>query len=178
MRRLYCKAKGLPVCIVFGVVFGVLGLPAAAQAPAQSGPATPGPAIDQVIANQDYLKLCAIEPQLNFFQHICQQRHADKAQEIKDAWLVFTIRNRDNLRQVRQACVSSRRWPALGQKLRQDEKKAVAEWLKKPLEEVNAFCDKMPASLQDTAIEQFFVRAVDRLGNAPPPSPAARKPGE
>ncbi len=172
MRRLYCKAMGLPVWVVCTVFW----LPVLAQMPVPpQGPAQGGPAIDQVVSNQDYLKLCAVEPQLNFFQSICQQRHADQAQDIKDAWLVFTIRNRDHLRQVRQACVSSRRWPALGQKLRQDEKKAFAEWQKKPLEEVNAFCDKMPASLKDDALEQFLVRALDRLGSVPP---AAPKSGE
>ncbi|TAK92335.1 MAG: hypothetical protein EPO06_00535 [Burkholderiaceae bacterium] len=167
MRRFSWIAGWLLPCL-----FGLCGAVWPIVSTAQAAPTPDAPAADRVLSRDDYLKLCGIEPQLNFFQRMCQLRQAPNAQAIKDDWLVFTLRNRDALREVSQACHNSRRWPALQAKLREDERMATGQWLKKPQEEVNTFCDKMPASLRAPALEETLARVTSVLKNsAAPPKP-------
>jgi hypothetical protein len=141
-------------------------------AQAETAPAKPQ-TIDELMSNAQFMQLCSIEVQFSYFQRVCLVRESN-AQAVSDAWVIFRARNREALDTLRQACRSSQRWPALANKLMQDEQNANVLWHAKPREQVDTFCQQLPQALANPEMSEGLRRFANQIRIAPPATPPAK----
>jgi len=156
-------------CIAVASVLSLLQTPLFAQDKLDNTPAKGAQTAEQLLTDGQFIQLCSAEKVFGFFQRVCLAKSANAA-AVTDAWVIFRTRNRDALQTLRQACQSSRRWPALATKMAQDEQKAEMEWQNKPPEQIETFCGQLPAALSSAELEAALRKFADQVKIAPAPA--------